>query len=47
LSSSACGVVVKTISILGLQDASVFTGAPAASATYFTRCVMNAVKWGF
>src|SRR6185295_5200794 len=33
--------------MLGAHDTSVLTGAPAASATYFTRCVMYAVKLGF
>src|SRR3954469_25605409 len=46
-SSSACGVLVKTISILGAQDASVLTGAPAASATYLMCWVMNAVYLAF
>src|SRR5258706_2518674 len=41
VSSSAWGVVVKTISILGLQDALSFTGAPTWAAISLTCLVKN------
>ena len=46
LVSSACGVVVKTTWMLGLQSASLFTGAPMRVAVSRTRSTMNRTASG-
>src|SRR5262249_31477277 len=46
LSNRSCGALVKTISILGVQDFELLTGAPAAVPMAFTRAVTKAVNCG-
>src|SRR5450432_691567 len=41
VSSKSCGVVVKTIAILGLQESWALTGAPTWAAMSFTLLVTN------